>query len=62
MQLSIVSRLKNDHFVELKGYCLEANNRILVYQYASLGSLHDVLHGWYNNINELHIMKKVLIF
>ncbi|KAK7278806.1 hypothetical protein RJT34_23842 [Clitoria ternatea] len=44
-QLSVVSRLKNEHFVELMGYCLEANNRILVYQYASLGSLHDILHG-----------------
>ncbi|XP_076936472.1 putative protein kinase At2g41970 [Bidens hawaiensis] len=44
-QLSVVSRLKNEHFVELLGYCLEANNRILVYQYASMGSLHDVLHG-----------------
>ncbi|CAK9148441.1 unnamed protein product, partial [Ilex paraguariensis] len=43
-QLSIVSRLKNDHFVGLLGYCLEANEPILVYQYASLGSLHDVLH------------------
>uniref|UniRef100_A0A2P2NZU6 Uncharacterized protein n=1 Tax=Rhizophora mucronata TaxID=61149 RepID=A0A2P2NZU6_RHIMU len=27
------------------GYCLEANNRILVYQFATMGSLHDVLHG-----------------
>ncbi|XP_021894004.1 probable protein kinase At2g41970 [Carica papaya] len=44
-QLSIVSRLKHEHFVELMGYCLEANNRILVYQFATLGSLHDVLHG-----------------
>ncbi|BAT96468.1 probable protein kinase At2g41970 [Vigna umbellata] len=44
-QLSVVSRLKSDHFVELLGYCLEENNRILVYQYASLGSLHDILHG-----------------
>ncbi|KAG5086270.1 hypothetical protein JHK82_053667 [Glycine max] len=44
-QLSIVSRLKHDNFVELIGYCLEADNRLLVYQYASLGSLHDVLHG-----------------
>ncbi|MFS7903695.1 putative protein kinase RLK-Pelle-RLCK-VIII family [Helianthus anomalus] len=44
-QLSVVSRLKNEHFVELLGYCLEANNRILVYQYATMGSLHDVLHG-----------------
>lgn len=45
LQLSVVSRLKHDNFVELTGYCLEADNRILVYQYASLGSLHDVLHG-----------------
>ncbi|XP_029125323.1 probable protein kinase At2g41970 isoform X2 [Cajanus cajan] len=44
-QLSVVSRLKSDHFVELMGYCLEENNRILVYQHASLGSLHDILHG-----------------
>ncbi|KAJ6425753.1 hypothetical protein OIU84_026352 [Salix udensis] len=44
-QLSVVSRLKHEHFVELMGYCLEANNRILVYQFAVMGSLHDVLHG-----------------
>ncbi|XP_056158889.1 probable protein kinase At2g41970 isoform X2 [Syzygium oleosum] len=44
-QLSNVSRLKNEHFVELIGYCLEANNRILVLQFATKGSLHDVLHG-----------------
>nr|TKR71489.1 kinase family protein [Populus alba] len=40
-QLSVVSRLKHEHFVELTGYCLEANNRILVYQFAVMGSLHD---------------------
>ena len=45
MQLSAVSRLKHEHFVELTGYCLDANNRILVYQFAVMGSLHDVLHG-----------------
>ncbi|KAI3760548.1 hypothetical protein L1987_50944 [Smallanthus sonchifolius] len=44
-QLSVVSRLKNEYFVELLGYCLEENNRILVYEYAPMGSLHDVLHG-----------------
>ncbi|XP_043690926.1 probable protein kinase At2g41970 [Telopea speciosissima] len=44
-QLSMVSRLKHEHFVELLGYCLEADNRILVYQFATMGSLHDVLHG-----------------
>ncbi|KAK4762168.1 hypothetical protein SAY87_030052 [Trapa incisa] len=45
VQLSVVSRLKNDNLVGLLGYCLEANNRILVYQFATQGSLHDVLHG-----------------
>ncbi|CAH2058429.1 unnamed protein product [Thlaspi arvense] len=44
-QLSVVSRLKHEHFVELLGYCLEANNRILIYEFATKGSLHDVLHG-----------------
>ena len=41
----MVSRLKNDHFTELIGYCLENNNKIVAYQYATMGSLHDVLHG-----------------
>lgn len=44
-QLSVVSRLKNEHFVELIGYCLESDNWILVYQYATKGSVHDILHG-----------------
>ncbi|XP_074581884.1 putative protein kinase At2g41970 isoform X1 [Curcuma longa] len=44
-QLSMVSRLKNEFFIELLGYCLEDDNRMLVYQFASNGSLHDILHG-----------------
>lgn len=46
----MVSRLKNEFFVELIGYCLEADNRILVYQFASHGSLHDTLHGIYTKL------------
>ncbi|KMZ70963.1 Protein kinase 1 [Zostera marina] len=44
-QLSSVSRLKNEYYVQLLGYCLEANTRILVYEFATKGSLHDILHG-----------------
>ncbi|KAL8162281.1 hypothetical protein V2J09_013770 [Rumex salicifolius] len=44
-QLSVVARLKHEHFTELMGYCVEQNNRILVYQFANMGSLHDILHG-----------------
>nr|CAB3448650.1 unnamed protein product [Digitaria exilis] len=39
-QLSMVSRLKNDYFLQLMGYYLDDSHRILVYQFASHGSLH----------------------
>lgn len=48
MQISVVSRLKHDNFVGLLGYCLDADNRILVYQFSTKGSLHDVLHGTFD--------------
>ncbi|XP_041995058.1 probable protein kinase At2g41970 [Salvia splendens] len=44
-QVSMVSRLKNEYFLALLGYCLEENTRILAYEYATMGTLHDVLHG-----------------
>ncbi|XP_077211998.1 PTI1-like tyrosine-protein kinase 3 [Tasmannia lanceolata] len=44
-QLSVVSRMKHDNFVELLGYCVEGNLRVLAYEFATMGSLHDILHG-----------------
>ncbi|GMH08710.1 hypothetical protein Nepgr_010550 [Nepenthes gracilis] len=44
-QVSMVSRLKHDNFVELQGYCAEGNLRVLAYEFATMGSLHDLLHG-----------------
>ncbi|KAJ6795327.1 PTI1-like tyrosine-protein kinase 3 [Iris pallida] len=44
-QVSVVSKLKHDNFVELLGYCDDGNQRILSYEFATMGSLHDVLHG-----------------
>ncbi|KAM5558470.1 pto-interacting protein 1 [Rosa sericea] len=44
-QVSMVSRLKNDNFVQLLGYCVDGNSRVLAYEFASNGSLHDILHG-----------------
>ncbi|XP_047085851.1 probable protein kinase At2g41970 [Lolium rigidum] len=44
-QLSVVSRLKSEHFTQMLGYCLELNNRIVLYEYATNGSLYDILHG-----------------
>lgn len=44
-QVSTVSRLKHDNFVELLGYCVEGSIRCMAYEFATMGSLHDVLHG-----------------
>ncbi|KAL2507278.1 PTI1-like tyrosine-protein kinase 3 [Forsythia ovata] len=43
--VSMVSRLKHENLVELFGYCVEGNLRVLAYEYATMGSLHDILHG-----------------
>eukprot|EP00250_Pteridium_aquilinum_P016535 c23147_g1_i1 orf=289-1383(-) len=45
VQVSRVSRLKNENVVELIGYCLDGNLRVLAYEFATMGSLHDILHG-----------------
>ncbi|XP_066390551.1 PTI1-like tyrosine-protein kinase 3 [Miscanthus floridulus] len=44
-QVSIASKLKHDNFVEMLGYCVEGNQRLLAYEFATMGSLHDILHG-----------------
>lgn len=44
-QVSLVSRLKHENLVEMLGYYVEGNYRILAYEFATMGSLHDVLHG-----------------
>ncbi|CAL5031308.1 unnamed protein product [Urochloa decumbens] len=44
-QLSVASRLRHDNFVRLLGYTISNDLRVLVYEYATMGTLHDVLHG-----------------
>lgn len=41
----MVSRLKHENVVELLGYCVDGPLRVLAYEHASQGSLHDILHG-----------------
>ncbi|OEL18914.1 PTI1-like tyrosine-protein kinase 3 [Dichanthelium oligosanthes] len=44
-QVSIASKLKHDNFVEILGYCVDGNQRLVAYEFATMGSLHDILHG-----------------
>ncbi|KAL8457820.1 hypothetical protein ACS0TY_035624 [Phlomoides rotata] len=41
---NMVSRLKHDNLVELLGYCVDGNLCVLAYEFATMGSLHDILH------------------
>ncbi|KAK6937215.1 Protein kinase domain [Dillenia turbinata] len=43
-QVSTASRLKHENFVSMVGYCVDGSLRVLAYEFASNGSLHDILH------------------
>lgn len=52
----MVSRLKHENMVDLLGYCVEGNLRVLAYEFATMGSLHDILHGIrMYHLNEMEI-------
>ncbi|KAL1541978.1 non-specific serine/threonine protein kinase [Salvia divinorum] len=42
---SMISSLRHGHVVDLLGCCVEGELRVLAYEYAPNGSLHDILHG-----------------
>ncbi|KAG7594445.1 Serine-threonine/tyrosine-protein kinase catalytic domain [Arabidopsis thaliana x Arabidopsis arenosa] len=44
-QVSMVSRLQHKNVVALMGYCVDGPLRVLAYEFAPNGTLHDVLHG-----------------
>ncbi|XP_038723384.1 pto-interacting protein 1-like isoform X1 [Tripterygium wilfordii] len=44
-QVSMTSRLKHENAVMLVGYSVDGPHRVLAYEYAPNGSLHDILHG-----------------
>ncbi|KAM7489329.1 hypothetical protein LguiB_026813 [Lonicera macranthoides] len=45
VQVSMISKLKHENVVELLSYCVDGGLRVLAYEYALNGSLHDILHG-----------------
>lgn len=44
----MVSNVKHPNFLQLLGYFVDERSRILAYEFAPNGSLHDILHGmWF---------------
>ncbi|CAI8596887.1 unnamed protein product [Vicia faba] len=50
-EITLLSRLHHKHLVRLIGFCEENDERLLVYEYMSNGSLHDHLHDK-NNVEK----------
>ncbi|KAK7305403.1 hypothetical protein VNO77_43309 [Canavalia gladiata] len=50
-ELALLSRLHHKHLVRLIGFCEENEERLLVYEYMTNGSLHDHLHDK-NNVEK----------
>ncbi|KAG2275267.1 hypothetical protein Bca52824_057822 [Brassica carinata] len=44
-EVFMVSRLKHENLIQLLGFCVDGNLRVLAYEFATMGSLHDILHG-----------------
>lgn len=49
VEVLMLSLLHHPNLVNLIGYCADGDQRLLVYEFMSLGSLEDHLHGMYVN-------------
>uniref|UniRef100_A0ACD5WMR4 Uncharacterized protein n=2 Tax=Avena sativa TaxID=4498 RepID=A0ACD5WMR4_AVESA len=45
LEVPVVSTFQHMNVIQILGYCVEEYNIVLAYEYASRGSLHDILHG-----------------
>ncbi|XP_044445573.1 serine/threonine-protein kinase PBL36 [Triticum aestivum] len=45
LEVPVVSRFRHENVLQLLGHCVEGDNRVLACEYASRGSLQDILHG-----------------
>ena len=58
---TIVSYLRNKNLVQLKGWCCEGNELVLVYEFLPNGSLNKVLHRNFNSSIVLSWQQRVNI-
>ncbi|XP_078174676.1 proline-rich receptor-like protein kinase PERK8 isoform X2 [Carex rostrata] len=58
-EVEIISRVHHRHLVSLVGYCIENEQRVLVYDYVANNTLHYHLHGHDRPVMEWAIRVKV---
>nr|UKD60041.1 receptor kinase TMK1-like protein [Centaurium erythraea] len=61
-EIAIVTKVRHRHLVALLGYCLDGNERILVYEYMPQGTLSKYLFNWEDEgVKPLEWMKRLTI-
>lgn len=48
-EIAVLSKVRHRHLVALLGYCIEGNERLLVYEYMPKGALSRHIFDWGNN-------------
>ncbi|KAJ9563721.1 hypothetical protein OSB04_008881, partial [Centaurea solstitialis] len=61
-EISVLTKVRHRHLVALLGYCLDGNERLLVYEYMPQGTLSRFLFNWQNeNLKPLEWTKRLII-
>ncbi|XVF28992.1 hypothetical protein REPUB_Repub15cG0081300 [Reevesia pubescens] len=50
-EIAVLTKVRHRHLVALLGYCINGNERLLVYEYMPQGTLSQHLFGWRENGN-----------
>ncbi|XP_062214781.1 receptor protein kinase TMK1-like [Phragmites australis] len=61
-EIAVLTKVRHRNLVSLLGYCLDGNERILVYEYMPQGTLSEHLFEWtQNNLRPLEWKKRLII-
>ncbi|KAL4561078.1 hypothetical protein LXL04_033240 [Taraxacum kok-saghyz] len=61
-EIAVLTKVRHRHLVALLGYCINGNERLLVYEYMPQGTLSQHLFEWrVNNVNPLNWKQRVSI-
>ncbi|GLJ55631.1 hypothetical protein SUGI_1194780 [Cryptomeria japonica] len=61
-EIAVLSKVRHRHLVSLLGYCIEGNERLLVYEYMPQGALNRHLFDWAkNNLEPISWKKRLSI-